>query len=95
MARERVVSRTINAIEVSAICMNIETMENSVEVLNLTGDVPSNDVLLKKLRKEYETTTYKVVAIKDVKVYEKLYGMPEVKFLEYAVELDPETRKPL
>ena len=95
MARERAVTRTINAIEVSAICMDIETMENTVEVLSLTGDLPSDEQLLKKLRKVYETNTYKVVAIKDIKTTEKLFGMPEVKFLEYAVELDPETRKPL
>lgn len=95
MARERAVTRTINAIEVTAICMNIETMESSEETLSLTGDVPSNDVLLKKLRKVYETNNYKVVAIKDIKTTEKLFGMKEVDFLKYAVELDPETRKPL
>ena len=95
MARERAVTRTINAIEVSAICMDITSMENSVEILNLTGEVPSEEVLLKKLRKAYETTTYKVVAIKDVQVSEKLFGMPEVEFLKYARELDPDTRKPI
>ena len=95
MARERAITRTINAIEVSAICMNIETMENTVEVLSLTGDVPTDEQLLKKLRKIYETNTYKVVAIKDIKTIEKLFGMPEVEFLKYAKELDPDTRKPL
>ena len=95
MARERAVTRTINAIEVSVICMDITSMENSVEILNLTGEVPSEEVLLKKLRKAYETNTYKVVAIKDVQVSEKLFGMPEVEFLKYARELDPDTRKPI
>ena len=95
MARERAVTRTINSIEVKAICMDISTMENSEETLIFTGDVPSNDILLKKLRKVYETDSYKVVAIKDITTTEKLFGMPEVEFLKYAKELDPETRKPL
>ena len=95
MARERAVTRTINAIEVSAICMDINTMENTIEVLSLTGEVPTDEQLLKKLRKLYETDTYKVVAIKNIKTTEKLFGMPEVEFLKYAKELDPDTRKPL
>lgn len=95
MARERAVTRTINAIEVTAICMDITTMETSEEVLSLTGDVPNNDQIMKKLRKLYETETYKVVAVKDIATTEKLFGMPEVEFLKYAKELDPETRKPL
>lgn len=95
MARERAVTRTINSIEVTAICMDIKSMENSEVVLSLTGDVPTDEQLIKKLRKLYETDTYKVVAVKSVETKEKLFGMSEVDFLKYAKELDPTTRKPL
>ena len=95
MARERQVTRTINAIEVTAICIDIETLTPSDKVLSLTGDTPSNEQALKQLKKLYETDTFKVVAVKDIKVTEKLYGMAEVDFLKYAVELDAETRKPI
>ena len=93
MARERQVTRTINTIEVTAICMNIEKMETSEKVLNLTGDTPTTAQAEKQLKKLYETDTFKVVAVKDIKVSEKLYGMSEVEFLQYAKELDPDTRK--
>ncbi len=95
MARERAVTRTINVTKVTAICMDIEKMENSEEVLTVTGDIPTDEQLLKKLRKQHETPMYKVVAIKSKETVEKLFGMPEVEFLKYAKELDPETRKPL
>ena len=95
MARERAVTRTINVTKVTAICMDIEKMENKEEVLTITGDLPTDEQLLKKLRKLYETSVYKVVAIKSKDTVEKLFGMPEVEFLKYAKELDPETRKPL
>ena len=95
MARERAVTRTINVTKVTAICMDIEKMENKEEVLTITGDLPTDEQLLKKLRKQYETSVYKVVAIKSKDTVEKLFGMPEVEFLKYAKELDPETRKPL
>ena len=38
MARERQVTRTINAIEVVAICMSIKDMTPCEKTLSLTGD---------------------------------------------------------
>ncbi len=95
MARERQVTRTINNIEVTAICMNIETSAVENKTLTLTGDTPTNEQALKQLKKQYESDTFKVVAVKDIKVTEKLYGMSEIDFLKYAVELDTTTRKPI
>ena len=95
MARERQVTRTINNVEVTAICMNIETSEVENKTLILTGDTPTNEQALKQLKKRYESDTFKVVAVKDIKVTEKLYGMSEIEFLKYAVELDTTTRKPI
>lgn len=95
MARERAVTRTINVTKVTCICMDIDKMENSEQSFNLTGEVPTNDKALKEAKKLYETETFKIVAIKNTETIEKLYGMPEVEFLKYAKELDPETRKVL
>ena len=93
MARERQITRTINVTTATAVCMDITTMENGTRALVITGDVPSQDKVLKDLRKLYDTDTFKVVAIKEMITVEKLYGLSEVDFLKYAVELDPETRK--
>lgn len=93
MARERQITRTINVTTATAVCMDITTMENETKELVITGDVPSAEKVLKDLRKLYDTDTFKVVAIKEMTTVEKLYGLSEVDFLKYAVELDPETRK--
>lgn len=95
MARERQVTRTINAIEVVAICMSIKDMTPCEKTLSLTGDTPNNEQAMKQLKKIYETEDFKVVAVKEINVTEKLFGMSEIDFLKYAVELDTETRKPI
>ena len=96
MARERSVTRTINVTTVKAICMDLSN-DNAVEVksLDITGEKPSQDIALKQLKKYYETSTFKVVAIQEMSTVEKLYGMSEVEFLQYAKELDPTTRRAL
>ena len=93
MARERMVTRTINVTMATAICMDVSTVETSVRTLELTGETYTPDKALQALKKIYETDTFKVVAISDLDTVEKLYGMPEVDFLKVAQELDPETRK--
>ena len=51
--------------------------------------VENEKALLNKLKNRYETDLYKIVAITDTKVIEKLYGMSEEDFIEYAKELPP------
>ena len=94
MARERMVTRTIEVLEVSALCMDIVKVEPIVKTLELTGmGETSDDKLLKALKKVYETDTLKVVSINSTNKREELYGMTEIDFLKSAVRLDNETRK--
>ena len=87
MARERMVTRTISFTEVTVISMNIETVTPQNEVIRIAGVFDNDKTLLKKLKNRYETDLYKIVAITDTKVIEKLYGMSEEDFIEYAKEL--------
>ena len=87
MARTRMVTRTISFTEVSVITMNIETVTPQHEVIRIAGVFDNDKSLLKKLKNRYETDLYKIVAITDTKVIEKLYGMCEEDFIEYAKEL--------
>ena len=89
MARERMVTRTISFTEVTVITMNIETVTPQHEVIRIAGVSDNEKVLLNKLKNRYETDLYKIVAITDTKVIEKLYGMSEEEFIEYAKELPP------
>lgn len=93
MARVRMVTRTINVLEIEALCVDIITATTTTGKFELTGVDLVGDALLKAVKKEYETETIKVVAIQNITKREELYGLTELDFLKYATKLDPETRK--
>ena len=96
MARERIVSRTINVLCATALCVEVSTATTKNVELELTGvGELTSDQILKALRKEYETDNLKVVTVLSTSKREELYGMREVDFLKYAHRLDPQTRKAL
>lgn len=93
MARTRMVTRTINVTVVEAMCVDTQTAEVTVKSLELTGETFTDEKVLKALKKEYETDTFKVVAIQKMEVHEEMYGLKEIDFLKVAQKLDPATRK--
>ena len=93
MARERMITRTINVTVIEAMCVDTTTAEVSIAKLELTGETFSEEKALKALKKEYETETFKVVAIQKMEVHEEMYGLKEIDFLKVAQKLDPATRK--
>ena len=93
MARTRMVTRTINVTVVEAMCVDTLTAEVTVKSLELTGETFTDEKALKALKKEYETDTFKVVAIQKMEVHEEMYGLKEIDFLKVAQKLDPATRK--
>ena len=96
MARERIVSRTINVLCATVLCVEVSTATTKNVELELTGvGELTSDQILKALRKEYETDNLKVVTVLSTSKREELYGMREVDFLKYAHRLDPQTRKVL
>ena len=88
MARERMVTRTVESTIAYTMCLNVETADVSVETYRVSGKFEEKE-LLKKLKKLYETETFKVVAIQSTETEEKLYGMTEELFIELAHELPP------
>ena len=95
MAKERMITRTITDTVVVALCMNTETCEVSRETYHC-GNVGTDEKTLEKGLKEiFDTDNFKIVKIEEIKEDTRLYGMSETDFMENAVELDPETRKPL
>lgn len=93
MARTRMVTRTINVTVVEAMCVDTSIAEVTVKTLELTGGTFTDEKALKALKKEYETDTFKVVAIQKMEVHEEIYGLKEIDFLKVAQKLDPATRK--
>lgn len=93
MARERMVTRTVEVSTIEVMCLNVETCEVSTQNFELSGYYDDFNVALKSVRKLYETDKFKVVTVQNITVKEVLYGMPEIDFIRMAKVLDPETRK--
>lgn len=95
MSRTRMVTRTINVTVIEVMCVDTLSAEVSIKEVELTGGPFTEEKLLKELKKEYETDTFKVVAIQKMEVHEEMYGLKEIDFLKLAQKLDPITRKVL
>lgn len=93
MARERMVTRTVELSVCEVMCMNTVTAEVEIHTYEIGGGLTEEKALLKAIRKLYETATFKCVAISKVTQREILYGMSESKFIELASILPPRGTK--
>lgn len=93
--RKPMVTRTIISTRVTALCVNPQTAETFEQEFVLTGRITDNDKVLKRLSKIYKTESCTIVAIRDIKEVNELYGMDEADFIAGAKILDPTTRKEL
>lgn len=91
--RKPMVTRTFTTTRVNVMCMDIERGECINKDVELARTYKDDKKLLKAVEEIVNTDTIKAVHIVDKSEIDKLYGMSEQKFLEFAEELDPETRK--
>lgn len=91
--RKPMVTRTIISTQVTALCVNPQTANTFEQEFVLTGKIADKDKALKKLSKLYNTNDCTIVAIRELKEVNELYGMGEVDFIAGAKILDPATRK--
>ena len=89
MRKQKMVTRTIKVTKYEVTYFDLEINEVRADELEIVG-TPTD----KEIEKQFniDNPTCKFIKIDNVQVSEKLYGIPEDKFLEYAVELD-ENRK--
>lgn len=91
--RKPMVTRTIISTQITALCVNPQTANTFEQEFVLTGKIADKDKALKKLSKLYNTNDCTIVAIRELKEVNELYGMDEVDFIAGAKILDPATRK--
>ena len=95
MARKPMVTRSFDVTKVNVMCVDT----NAGEVINKDFELPrtykDDEKILKTVQSIITDAGIKAVSVVDKSVVSKLYGMSEVDFLKYSVELDPETRKML
>lgn len=95
MARAPMVTRELIGTEANVLTVDTEKAETNYANITVQGKYKTAENLLKAIKKIYETDNLQIVKVVDYKKVHKLYGMPCEEFYKNAVELDPETRKPL
>lgn len=93
--RKPMVTRTIISTRVMALCVNPQTADTFEREFVLTGKITDKDKVLKRVSKIYNTENCTIVAIRNLKEVNELYGMDEADFIAGAKILDPATRKEL
>jgi hypothetical protein len=91
--RKPMVTRTIISTSITALCVNPQTAETFEQEFILTGKIADKDKVLKRASKLYNTDECTIVAIRNLKEVNELYGMDEADFIAGAKILDPATRK--
>ena len=89
--RKPMVTRTIRTTRVMALCVNPHTGETFEQEFVLIGKI--TDKVLARVSKIYNTGSCTIVAIRDIKEVNELYGMDEADFIAGAKILNPVTRK--
>ena len=87
MARERMVTRTVEVNTFEVMTVNVETADVQIREFKLGGEYDKKKDALTLLKKQYETETLKLVNITAHSVETVLYGMPETFFIEHATIL--------
>lgn len=83
MARKRMVTRTVEQTTAQVMTLDVTTAEVQVCTYNIGGKYSDED-LLKKLQKLFQTGTFKLVHIETQRTEELLLGIPEDEFIRLA-----------
>ena len=93
MARVPMVTRTIVATKITALCLNIESGEPFNETVTVSGTFKDEKSMLKAAEKLINTETERAVHIVFSEEIETLYGMTEQEFIQRAQVLPPRGKK--
>lgn len=88
MARKRMVTRTIEQTTAQVMTIDVTTAEVQIKEYPIGGRF-TDEELLKKLKKLFETDTFKLVHIESQSCEEVLLGMDEEDFIRLAQVLPP------
>ena len=93
MARERMVTRTVELSVCEVMCMDTVKAEVRICTFEIGGGLTDKKSLIKVIKKLHDSDTFKCVEITKITPKEILYGMPENRFIELATILPPRGTK--
>ena len=95
MARKPMVTRTITTTQVNVLCLDIVAGEPFNKQVTLPRTYKEDKKLMKAIEEVVNTENVKAVHVVAKEEVETLYGMSEQDFINNAVVLDNETRRPI
>lgn len=84
MARERMITRTIDLTIGEAMCVDVPSQSIKNIEFRVWGMYTDTTKLLEAVKEDYETDIFKVVMVNDYQVGGVLMGMPERDFIVFA-----------
>ena len=95
MARKPMVTRTITTTQVNVLCLDVVAGEPFNQQVTLPRTYKEDKKLMKAIEEVVNTENVKAVHVVAKEEVETLYGMTEQDFINKAVVLDNETRRPI
>ena len=92
MARERMVTRTVELTIAEVMTLDTTTAKVETIAYEIGGGLTEEKAILKAVKKLHETDTFKCVSVQNVTIKEILYGMSEIDFINHAKVLPPRTK---
>ena len=93
MARQPIVSRTIQTTKANVLCIDVENERPFTKEVVLPRTYKDEKSMLRKIKPLIETDTLKVVHVQSFVVESTLYGMTEEEFIQFAQILPPRKNK--
>lgn len=93
MARPQMVTRTFTTTIAKILAVKVSTQETEIVEVTLPRTYKSNEEILKVAQKSCANPDTRYVHVIEATQQDKLYGMMETEFLQYAKELPPRTAK--
>lgn len=84
MARERMVTRTVETAHYTILCVNLTEQKLEQKNADLSNTIDEKDVVKMLDKSKFFGNEYKPVSIVEKNVETTLYGMPEVDFIKLA-----------
>lgn len=88
MARARMVTRTIDITTAHIMCLDVTTSSVTTLEVEIPGGINTDTGIMKWVKKNHETSTFKCVSVVKATTTEVLYGMPEEDFIRVAKRMD-------
>lgn len=95
MSKKYPFTRTISKQTVTALIFDKVNAEPMNTTITIAPPIVDAAKLEKAVAKKIDNDTYKLIEIVDTFIEDKVYGITLDDFIAHAVELNPETRKPI